>query len=331
MSKAVPVLDSSSEDGNALAGSDRVIQMALELDAFGTTVRKAVADMLDEGLVPRLLELLDGAPAESSVAEMIRAHLMTPLQLKRMLSGDDVDDESLRILVERLGKAAVEPLFQYLMESESRAVRRKIFDVLGTMGKTISDATMERLKDERWFVKRNMLALIQRLDTIPEGFTPVPYFQHKDPRVRREGFPIAFRMPTHRTRALASALADGDERIVRMALLEIQDEVPETVVPVVVSRVLGDKAVPALRSLAVRALGNVASPLALETLLEISTAGKSILGRPRLAPKTPELLPALTGLAKRWRAEPRAAAVLDLAEKSKDVQIQDAARSGGSR
>jgi hypothetical protein len=135
-------------------------------------------------------------------------------------------------------------------------------------------------------------------------------------------------MPQHRLRALASALADGDERIVRMALLEVQEELPETVVPVVVSRVLGDKALPALRSLAVRALGNVGSGLALEALLEVCTSGKSLLGKVRLAPKSPELMPALTALARRWGRDPRAAAVLALAEKSKDSQIQEAVRSG---
>jgi hypothetical protein len=79
----------------------------------------------------------------------------------------------------------------------------------------------------------------------------------------------------------------------------------------------------------VRALGNVSSPLALETLLEVCSGGRSLLGRPRLAQKSPELLPALSALARRWRDDDRAVAFLALAERSKDLQVQAAVRGAG--
>ncbi len=330
MARAAPALSVQLDEEREVPGSERVIQMALESDAFGATVQKAVTELIDQGGVGRLIELLDAAPEGSQVADRLRSHLMTPVQLKRMLAGDDVDEDNLRILVDRLGSHAIDPLFQYLTESESRAVRRKIFDTLVRLGDSIADVAVTRLRDERWFVKRNILALFQRLENLPEGLSLLPYLQHPDARVRREAFLVSFRMPTIRERGIASAMADTDERVVRMALLEVQEELPETVVPVVVGRVLESESLRPLRSLAVRALGNSGSALALETLLNVSSRGRTLLGKPRLAPKSPELLAALSALAGGWRSEPRAKGILAVAERSKDLQVQAASQGGGN-
>jgi hypothetical protein len=77
---------------------------------------------------------------------------MTPVQLRRLLSGDDVDEESLRLLVERIGEKAIDPLFQFLTESDSNAIRRKVFDALASMkagAGAVAAIAVARLRDER--------------------------------------------------------------------------------------------------------------------------------------------------------------------------------------
>jgi len=317
------------EEEDRLSGAERLIQMSLEVDAFGPTVQKAVIDLVEDGAMARVLELIESAPPGSRVASTLRTHLLTPAQLKRLLAGEDVDDESLRVMVAQLGTEAIDPLFTYLRDSESRAVRRKIFDVLLTMGEPVALAAVEHLRDERWFVKRNMLALLQRFDALPDGFSPLLHLQNPDPRVRREALPLALHLPATRTRALAMALADEDERIVRTALLEVQSGLPETLVPVVVNRIIRSESFPMLRSLAVRAVGTVAAPLTLETFLEVCLGGRTLFGKARLAPKSPELLIALAGLVRFWPEEPRVQDFISLARKSGDLQIQNAVEGGG--
>jgi hypothetical protein len=173
-----------------------------------------------------------------------------------------------------------------------------------------------------------MLALLQKVEKLPEDFTPVPFLLHHDPRVRREAFPLAMQIPAARERALSMALNDNDERIVRMALLELQTGVSEALVPVIANRILNSQAFPILRSLAVRALEEATAPLALETLTRICSPGKTLFVRPKLNPKSPELLAAIGVLARRWRGDAQADAIIALAEKSQDIQIVGAARTG---
>ncbi len=327
MARAAPVLSGTEEGDEGLEGAERIVQMALEVDAEGPTLHKAVADLVDAGGVSRVLALADRASEGSQVAERLRRQLATPHQLRRLLSGEDVDRESLRQLVDRLGDQAIAPLFEILIESEYRSVRRKVFDCIAELGPRMVEHALDRLDDSRWYVRRNILALLHRLEELPEGFDPTEHLGHSDPRVRREAFPLAFRDPGGRQRALAQALGDSDERIVRMALLELQDGIGDALVPVVVNRVLRNDALSALRSLAVRAIGTSRVPLALDALLEICDGGRSVLGRRRLAPKSPELVSALKALSERWADHPKAEPILQLARKSSDVQILAAVTS----
>ena len=189
----------------------------------------------------------------------------------------------------------------------------------------MAESAVERLADSRWFVQRNMLALLHKLETMPEGFDPVVFFDHPDQRVRRESIPLALRKGVGRERVVAAALADEDERTVRMGLLDLQEDLPETLVPVLVTRVIKSARSPEIRALGVRALGNSASTLALDVLLGLAIQGKTLMGRPRLGEKSPEVLASLQALARTWPADPRARTALKLAARSKDPEMRSAA------
>ena len=330
MAKAAPVFhEEVEEDESPLTGAHRLFQMSLEVDAWGPTVAKAVSDLIEAGEVSYLLKMADAAPEGSVVAEKLRDHLTSPSQLRRLLAGSDVDEATLRSVVQRMGKGAIPTLLDALTESESRSVRRKVFDVLTQIGGDVGDAIMARLDEPRWFVVRNMLALVQRLPEKPEAFSAGPFMDHKDPRVRREAFPLAIREPALRERTLASGLADQDERLLRMALIEIQSSVPETLVPVLVNRVIRSEKPLDLRAMGVRALQSSESTLALEILLELSSSGKTLLGRRKIAPSSPEVLAALRVLDASWSHAPRAREFLKAALRSKDPEIRKAVSSTG--
>lgn len=260
------------------------------------------------------------------MADEVRNHLTSPSQLKKVLDAADVDEGTLQMLIERMGSAAIPPLLDVLADSDSRSVRRKVFDRLVKMGPEVGERAVERLSDGRWFVLRNMLALLQRLETLPAHFDAARLLEHPDERVRRESLPLALKKGVAgRERVIAAALGETDERTVRMALLELQKDIPAPLVPVLVSRVVKSERSPEIRALGARALGNSRSNLALEVLLGLSIEGKSLMGRSKLAEKSPLLIAAIQTLAKAWPADSRSREVLALASKSKDVDVRKAA------
>jgi hypothetical protein len=317
-------------EGEQLSGPHRIVQMAIEVGAWGATVDTAIADLLGSGQAGALIRLVDVAPAESQIADRIRAYLSSPEQLKRILGGADVDESTLEALTQRMGNDAIPPLLDVLADSDARSVRRKVFDRLVKMGPEVGERAVERLADGRWFVLRNMLALLQRLDTLPASFDPVKLLDHPDQRVRRESIPLALRRKDGRERVLAAALGDPDERMVRMGLLELQKELPETLVPVLVNRVVRSERSPEIRALGARVLGSSRSALAIEVLVGLSTGGKTLFGKAKLADKSPEVLAALQTLARSWGADPRAQDVLGQALRSKDPELRAAAEGAAA-
>jgi len=328
MAESAPALRGQSE-GQETSGPLRVAQMALEIDALGATVESAVSELLKRRDLRSLLDLLGSAPTENAVAGRISELLSSPELFQQLVMEEVLDPETLDRLSRHLGGASVDPLLQALTDSDSRALRRKIFDQLGGMRSLIHEPVMTLLADERWFVKRNMLALIRRMDPWPPEFDPEKYLAHPDPRVRREAFTLAVSHPRLKARAYAVALSDTDERLVHMALRSIRQNLTPAVVPTILNRVVRSEHPPALRALGIRALQGAPLPMARDALLEICLTGRGLLGRKTLAPRSPELLAALEVLSGTWSKNRRAQRVLGIARESKDREVRRAARPAG--
>jgi hypothetical protein len=83
------------------------------------------------------------------------------------------------------------------------------------------------------------------------------------------------------------------------------------------------------RVLAVRILGRSRTSESLHVLRELALHRRRWLGR-RLAPKSPELLAALSALASGWPDDPRAAEILQRALQHVDPDIRAAARQSAA-
>lgn len=322
MARAAPVLTGDDDEGQGeISGSQRLVEMALEVDAIGPTVERALSDLIDEGRVGFLIRAIQEVP-DGEVAGHIRRHLSSPAQLRRLLAGEAVDEAALRMIVENMGAEALEPLVDVLAEADSGEVRDLVLDLLEGSGSEVTPYLLRRLEDSRWFAIRNILLLVQRLEELPEGLDLGTLLAHGDARVRREAFPLAIRQGGLREKTLANALADPDERLVRMALRELRESVPEALVPTIVRRVVQADRSPEICALGIRTAGRSGSPLAMEALLSLITAGKSFFGRPRLAPKSMEVLAALGTLARQWPDQARVRKVLAEARRSKDAEMR---------
>src|SRR5207247_2393619 len=180
-----------------------------------------------------LLDLLEGAPAGSAV-EAVWARVATPAAVRRVLEGAPIDFRSLDRLLGRVGLEAADLLLDFLATAEERAVRRALLDRLVTLGAVLGPRLAARLGDERWYVVRNLLWMLDRLPALPPDFSPGPFSAHADARVRREALKLRLKVLAEREAALHAALQDPDEQAVRLGLIAAQQDCPPNALPLVV-------------------------------------------------------------------------------------------------
>ena len=298
----------------------RMVQMALELDAWGEAVDRALEGVDDVADVPWMLELLRGAPA-STTRDRLWRHVATPERLARFLE-EPIDFSIVDPLVGQLRLDAADALLDRLAEAQGSQVRRQLIERIVGLGSPVGSVVLGRLADERWYVTRNALSILGDLETTPAGFDASDLVTHEDARVRREAMRILLRDPGSRNRAIALGLGDKDDRVVRLALVAAQQGCPDGVVPLVVARAT-EASESDHRLLAIRVLGSVTVPAAREGLLRLIEPRRGLLGV-RPPPKTPEYLEALRA-AQGFAADPRIRRALAIGARARDAEIVAAA------
>jgi hypothetical protein len=329
MARAAPERPASTA-GEHASEPDRIVAMALEVDTVNPHVLDAADRVVREGRLGQLLDALAEVPESQGAAPEVWARLATADVVRQLATRDPVDFKTLERLVPRVGISAAGPLLDALAAAEARGVRRGLLAQLVKMGPDIAAVVIARLQDPRWYVTRNMLTLLEDLSPLPAGFSAAAYLRHADARVRWQAVKVQIKLPAGRDEALALGLQDQDPRTLRLALglaVALQN-CPDGAVPALAGRAQ-DRALPRdVRTLAVRALGHAGTPAALDVLLRLASAGRTLFGREKLPPKSAELLAALAGLASGWQRDPRVRAVLRRAAASPDPDIQAAADAG---
>lgn len=305
------------------AEPERILQMCLEASAVGPPLRHAVDQLIAEAQVAELLDLLVQAPANPA-SDAVWDLLAMPERLALVIRQPDLRSERIGPLIERLGSDAAPLLLDALSESDDRSTRRAAFDLLTRMGAPVLPLVDERLDDDRWFVLRNLLAVHNELGTAPEGAAEQRLLHHTDPRVRREAVKIGLRAPDHRSDVLRAALGDPDERVLQYGLVAALDGVPINAVPLVLARARDEEIKESIRVMAIRVLGRLGQPIALRTLVELATEGKSLLGGVKLA-RGSVANAAIAALAHGWADDPAGKEVLERARASRDRDIRRAA------
>ena len=315
--------------GRTLEGHDslRIVQMSLESGAGGPLVDRAVDESVALGQTAALVALVLSPPDGSeAITKEVLARLVQPSNLSALLTSEPLDIESLDSLLPFMTPEGYEGVLDALASAESRATRRKLLDRLAKAPYDLSVAVVGRLKDERWYVQRNMLVLLERLGRVPEGVSITEWTNHVDPRLRSEAIRLQLTLPDEREAAIRTALWDLDPRVIRVGLAAIarncEPDLASQVAHLAVTRDLDEE----IRLTAVAVLGRISQPSALEALLSLADGGRTFFGRQRLAAKTPVLLAVIRSLAGAWSRDTRAAAMLALAAATSDAELVEAAR-----
>ena len=317
-----PAEDRSEYDVNPM----HVVQTALEVGGSGALIERAIDRALEAGHLHSLHTLLTFLPPGSTeAADLLRTKLSGPLAMASLVAREPVDLKLLDVLFPGVTSEGYDVLLEALTTTNNRGTRRKLLERLSQTDLDVVPLIVRRLDDERWYVQRNLLLLLERLKRLPAGFSTSRWTQHADPRVRYHGFSLQLTIPEQREAALRAALGDGDEKITRLALAACQDRCPRSVLTFVASLAKNAQATQDLRILAVSVLADSRDRYALEAMLPLVRGGTNWLGRPKLAPRTPVVLAVLRALSGAWSTDTEAAQMLALARNSSDPELRQAA------
>ena len=317
--------------GTSDSGADalRVVEISLEVGGAGPLVERAIEDAIDAGHLRALLALLSSLPSEcGEAADTLRHKVGGAGALSRLVKREPLDLETLDTLLPSISLDGYEVLLDALISTGNRATRRKLLERLAPTRLDVAPLITARLEDQRWYVLRNLLLLLERLRQLPPGFSATRWAQHPDPRVRYQGLALQLTFPDERESALRAALEDGDKRIMRLGLLSCQDDCPPTLLPLIANVALNAQISEDLRIHAVTLLGRFHERQALGALLRLVHGGTTILGRPKLGPRSLLLLQALRAL-REWATDKEARQFLALARRSTDPDIRQTAEGVG--
>jgi hypothetical protein len=304
-----------------------MVQISLEAGDTGPMVTRAILRAISLGQMADLVAL-----GHSDTGEAARA-LLTLLarseSLRTWFAASPIDFEVLDQLLPYISLDGCRTLLDVLAASDDRTTRRKLIDRLAAVPHDLEPALLARLDDDRWFVQRNMLVLLERRRRLPGTVSLARLAAHPDARVRHEAVRLQLRVPAERGAARFAALESGHPGLMQAGLATIQHECPVELVDIVAAIAGDGESDETLRVMAVRALGRCGDWRALPPLLVLADGGRTLFGRQRLAPRSPLMLAALESLTS-WRSEPRAAALLRLAAASPDPQVRRATQWGAA-
>ena len=326
MSKARPRLDTAVGASFPVEG-ERLVQMALEIGVAGDSTWRAVEEMVTKRRLAALVAMLERGP-RPRVVEQLWDRLATPERIRALIDEPQPDWPALEKLVLRVGLGAANVLADALEDSEEPRRQGQIINLLAKLGNEVGGVIARRLSQSAPPLQALLLTLLGRLETMPAELDPADWARSRTPAVRREAIKMLCRQPATREQGIALGVLDADERTVLAVLNEAAIDCPRGVVPILMNRVDRDDIPASLRALAIRAVASVRSPDVVDWVLRFVMVGrKRFFGGERLAPKTPELLAALTALGSYWPRDPRVLSTLARAAKSPDAEIRNAAAS----
>jgi hypothetical protein len=329
MSKAAPIFMTSEEVTNP-AEPERILKMSLEIGVLGDTGIEAIEQLIVRGKTGVILDLLDQSPPNTEIANAVWQNLLAHRPLRATFEMDKPDLRLVERITNRAQLGAASPLLDAIEAADDRPWVPKVIELLASLGPEVAPLAIERLPLVRWSTQRQLFILLGKIGTLPEDFPAEDYLRHPDARVRREVFRVLLSQQAWRQRAVTLALVDADESIVRLGLTAVQEGCcPPEVIPILVNRLSDETADPQLRALTIKVFGTSRTPEALQAALGFALAPKKLFRRTRLAPKSPEMLAAISVLGTQWPDDPRAREVTKLARGSRDPDIRSMATTTG--
>jgi len=233
---------------------------------------------IDEAL--ELIQKLNEIAASTHNDELRRgiqetiANLATPEMIRALVDSlQNAPPEKSRVLqrlTDALGSAARRNLLLALSEENNRSRRRRLFDFITSLGPSMAPEAVSFLKDDRWYVLRNMIVLLRSVN----DRTSLPDLRklamHHDLRVRMEAIKSLFTLDSGVSiDLLENVIQDPDPKVAETAVALVGSAGIREGVQPLLRLVKGNDVFGSRRSLrvkAIRALGELGDPTSLTEL-----------------------------------------------------------------
>lgn len=119
-----------------------------------------------------------------------------------------------------IGDAVVPALLEALDGARDMTLRKRLIEVLTKIGRPIAHAVVNRLKDDRWFIVRNMIFLLGEVKAVEALPKIRPFTAHAHEQVRLEAYrALGLLAPIDVVvEAVAPGVLDRDERVASCAI-----------------------------------------------------------------------------------------------------------------
>ncbi|NVN98539.1 MAG: HEAT repeat domain-containing protein [Geobacteraceae bacterium] len=231
-------------------------------------------------VIEALIEIYFSSGRSSSQKEFIKYALeqiasgaMTGFLLDRIEEHIEGNEPLFNSICSVLGQSLAYPLIQRLCVAESLHARKTIAIALTRSGEAAISALVAMLRDERWYVVRNMVTILGEIVS-PESIKALRMVsQHPEPKVRKEVVKALVKVNPQASEApLISMLAEPDKDVLRQVIFSLGTIRSKTAIRPLLEMVnatdtfLKDLE---LKKMAVSALGRIGDKQATEPLLDI--------------------------------------------------------------
>jgi len=300
----------------------RVLALALELGVVTPGILATARRIAADGHIAEALQMIDQPGNDPDVRRQLADALLDPTLLGTLLEAPVPDWPLIERVARHAGRGAADALLDAIDRAEERATRRRLLDLLVSIGSSAESELLDALDGATWHLTRNILTVLAQLPEVHGIDRVVPLLEDPEPRVRLEAMKVLLRQERTRERAVSAALESGEPVMARLALSALDGHCPPSLVASVLSALgIDDDDV---RLNAIRLVGNSDSALVIPQLLELVRERRGFFRRWRLRDADPVMLEALAALARRWSNHRPVLMILNLAAQSTDPNVLDA-------
>lgn len=157
-----------------------------------------------------------------SILKSLRKPELAESLLKAMQDWGKREGQTIGTLLLALGPAAHEPTLLALTSEKNRAIRATMIEVLAKAGPDIQPKIKNNLLHKDWFVVRNMISLLSRIQPIDLVDSLTKVLHHPEPRVRKEAARgLAMSLDPMAVYPLKDLILDPDPGVRQQAILSL--------------------------------------------------------------------------------------------------------------
>lgn len=184
----------SSDDAEFVRLLKEVMDRASDLAAQAQHAEIGVVlDYLFRYVADNTKSLMARELAEKAIRALATREVLQ-VKIDELAKASEDERQRLTLLFQYIGKATIPFLLTALSLAEDRTARRNLSRAIIAFGEKAVPRAIELLRDERWYVQRNMLVILAEIGK-PEHATEVlPFVEHPDPRVGKEAVKAAVRL-----------------------------------------------------------------------------------------------------------------------------------------